>query len=263
MRKYHGDMGESDMVLIPLNVGGRHWTLAVIHFRLQQFQYYDSLGSSWNKCYYEALRSFVVDYFRIERNECIDVSTWRKVSGSMPRQKNGCDCGVFLCIGAAYLSGNYALDWSQAHMVHFRMLMTLELLENKILDPYSSASGRAGGRNRAREFARFQADYVENHNDASRCTMLPDRADQSNGSIRLNFVMRQGRGERGDVKFGSTLCSLPQDLLLVVMQTISLEELVNVRRVSRRFDEDFGRDVMALRGQTTHTLRAGVSIRIT
>lgn len=52
-----------------------------------------------------------------------------------PEQKNGVDCGVFLCQYVDYLSRNAPLDFSQSGMTAFRKRMLYELLKNEMLEP--------------------------------------------------------------------------------------------------------------------------------
>ena len=58
-----------------------------------------------------------------------DVSDWEQYTPSdIPHQHNGCDCGVFTCMYACFLSMGGALSFEQQNMPHIRQWMTLRLL---------------------------------------------------------------------------------------------------------------------------------------
>jgi sentrin-specific protease 1 len=58
-----------------------------------------------------------------------------KYSKGIPQQKNGYDCGVFVCMFAEYLSRNESFDFDQKHMDYFRRKITYEIVHNKLLIP--------------------------------------------------------------------------------------------------------------------------------
>ena len=51
-----------------------------------------------------------------------------------PLQKNGFDCGVFLCQYAEHLSRRAPLDFTQAGMRNYRKRMIYELLTGELLE---------------------------------------------------------------------------------------------------------------------------------
>lgn len=54
-RKLQLDLFDLDKFMFPVNVNGNHWTLAVINFRLERLEYYDSLGAPFGDDGFEVL----------------------------------------------------------------------------------------------------------------------------------------------------------------------------------------------------------------
>lgn len=55
------------------------------------------------------------------------------VAADCPQQNNGCDCGVFTCKFADFLSRDAPLTFAQQHMPYFRARLTHEILAGKLL----------------------------------------------------------------------------------------------------------------------------------
>ncbi|CAN0373349.1 unnamed protein product, partial [Scytosiphon promiscuus] len=80
---------------LPSHILQNHWTLAVINFRLQRLEYYDSLGSTFGDAGFEYMARFVDDESKAKRSgQPMDISDWPRINYvDVPRQKNGIDCG--------------------------------------------------------------------------------------------------------------------------------------------------------------------------
>ena len=52
----------------------------------------------------------------------------------IPQQKNGSDCGVFLCQFMNYLATNDAFNFGQRHMRQLRFKMVVEILNKRLFD---------------------------------------------------------------------------------------------------------------------------------
>lgn len=149
-------------VFIPVHVDGGHWCLAVVFMRQRVVQYYDSNNPEGGKGrkYLRAIKHWLA-------NECMTYlkkplepraggnegggadacwgGTWKLVKSqtATPQQENGCDCGVFTCIAADFLSDVAAsagpaannncgaLQYSQADMEHFRQRIAVRLLQGE------------------------------------------------------------------------------------------------------------------------------------
>lgn len=127
------DVFALDKVIIPTNVGNQHWCLSVIYVQRKTIQYYDSMGGRGTS-YMESLLNWLGDEHQDKKKTPLpDRHTWRLVPTQQgtPQQENGCDCGVFTCMFANYLSEDLELDFSQDDMPHFRDLIAWQVLESK------------------------------------------------------------------------------------------------------------------------------------
>lgn len=127
---------EQDLVMFPVNVNQNHWCLAVINFNQKRFEYYDSLQGE-NRLCLNAMRNYVKN----EAKQCsgiekYDLSGWTDyVPDDIPRQKNGCDCGVFTLQFADYLSEGLPLSpapFTQDDMPIFRQRILLSILDGRL-----------------------------------------------------------------------------------------------------------------------------------
>lgn len=126
-KKAKVDILQLDKVFAPIHVGNNHWCCGVINVRDKRFEYYDSLGGRNPACL-KSLRKYVVDEAKQYHDLDLDVSDWQDYSpSSIPRQRNGCDCGVFTCKFIDYLSEDRPLTFRQKQMPYFRYRMALEI----------------------------------------------------------------------------------------------------------------------------------------
>lgn len=126
------DIFAMDLVLVPVHLG-MHWCLAAVDFRKKCISYYDSLKGSNNQCL-SALRSYLNDESVDKKKVPFDFNGWKTASPKdIPEQLNGCDCGVFACKYAEYLSRRANFDFDQRHMPYFRRRMVYEILTKQLL----------------------------------------------------------------------------------------------------------------------------------
>lgn len=155
------------MILIPINHGNVHWTLAAINLKKKRVESYDSLGN-YHICVYEVCSDFTPQFylilFVISRNYDLIfmMSTWirrkhlsislagkifmmrysdlltrrdmlLKLFKNTPQQENGYDCGVFTCQFMESLSrGVDIFPFDQSDMAYIRDRMTWELGRSKL-----------------------------------------------------------------------------------------------------------------------------------
>merc|ERR1711924_164635 len=70
-----------------------------------------------------------------KKKQAFDASEWTTVTTKVaetPQQHNGCDCGVFTCMGADHIANGEALNYSQDDMPHFRCRMMIRILQGKL-----------------------------------------------------------------------------------------------------------------------------------
>ncbi|TRY89395.1 hypothetical protein DNTS_002610, partial [Danionella cerebrum] len=114
----------------------RRWTKAVVDMKSKSVQSYDSMGQRHDDICHLILL-YLTEEFRVKKGKDLDVSKW-SVSSSVrpsdiPQQKNGSDCGVFICKYADYISRGHKLTFRQNHMPYFRKAMIWEILNQKLL----------------------------------------------------------------------------------------------------------------------------------
>ncbi|XP_043276025.1 sentrin-specific protease 1-like [Venturia canescens] len=120
-----------EKVIVPINLGN-HWCLAVINFLKKTIVYYDSFGRD-NPKYLATLREYLVEEAKNKGEGLIKEDEWiLATKKDIPRQSNGYDCGVFVCMYAKYEISNKKMDFSQQEMPQLRKKMRRELETGKI-----------------------------------------------------------------------------------------------------------------------------------
>uniref|UniRef100_A0A8C1PG18 Ubiquitin-like protease family profile domain-containing protein n=1 Tax=Cyprinus carpio TaxID=7962 RepID=A0A8C1PG18_CYPCA len=109
-----------DLLFVPLHLG-MHWALAVIDFKSQTIQCYDSMGQ----------RHDDICHMFLSRKD----ASWRLPGGpsAIPKWVNGNDCGVFVCKYADFLSQGKPLTFRPCDIPLFRKVMIWEIIPQKIL----------------------------------------------------------------------------------------------------------------------------------
>jgi len=121
------DLFSLDKVIVPVHLGN-HWCLAVVNFNDKKFEYYDSLGGDNPTCH-KALRKYIADEYKDKKKADFDFIGWENFTPkNIPHQRNGYDCGVFMCKFADFISRNKPFNFSQKNMQYFRKRMVLDIL---------------------------------------------------------------------------------------------------------------------------------------
>jgi len=133
-KKVHGGIFKKEMVVVPIHCHGNHWTLAVINLRLQRFEYYDSLRGPPGDVLIN-LRQWLQDESKDKKQAPLDLSGWSDVvyKQHTPQQRNGFDCGVFMCRTADYLGRAARLSFTQDEMLYMRRRMVVEIMREAAL----------------------------------------------------------------------------------------------------------------------------------
>jgi sentrin-specific protease 1 len=118
------DVFSLEKVIIPINVTNTHWFLAVIDFRNKWTQVFDSMGSI-RVDVHDTLHRWLQDEHWNKHGTALDRTWGRHLNGAaaVPQQDNNCDCGVFMCLFAAYASLNLPFSFSQQHIPLVRRWM--------------------------------------------------------------------------------------------------------------------------------------------
>ncbi|XP_028810779.1 uncharacterized protein senp2 isoform X3 [Denticeps clupeoides] len=107
----------------------------VIEFKSKSVKSYDSMGQR-----HDDICSLILQYLKAElkvrKGKELDVSKWSVSSMKsieIPQQRNGSDCGVFVCKYADYIARDQPLTFRQCQMPSFRKLMIWEILNQRLL----------------------------------------------------------------------------------------------------------------------------------
>jgi sentrin-specific protease 1 len=118
-------------VLCPVNVGGNHWTLAVIDNKKKAIFYFDSMNKS-DQGHIEMLNKYVMDeYLDIHSRPIQPYEV--KYDVDVPQQVGGLDCGVFMCTFAELLTRRAGFNFSQEHIQYLRNKIAWELLTDQLM----------------------------------------------------------------------------------------------------------------------------------
>ncbi|XP_073707657.1 sentrin-specific protease 2 isoform X1 [Garra rufa] len=123
-----------DIILVPLHLGV-HWSLAVVDFKSKSVRSYDSMGQRHDDIC-DMILLYLKEELKVKKGKDLDTSKWTLSSlrpSEIPQQKNGSDCGVFVCKYADYISRGRNLTFRQNHMPYFRKAMIWEILNQKLL----------------------------------------------------------------------------------------------------------------------------------
>ncbi|CAD2105472.1 sentrin-specific protease 1, putative [Plasmodium vinckei lentum] len=131
------DILDYDLILIPLHVGGNHWTLGAINIKDKHIKLYDSLNMP-NRKFFEYMKRYIVDEVKDKKQINIDISPWTYNPSGLPEegipcQENGYDCGVFTCMFAKCLTFNRDFDFSQSDIKEIRLKMVYEISQGHLV----------------------------------------------------------------------------------------------------------------------------------
>nr|XP_060624018.1 sentrin-specific protease 2 isoform X1 [Anolis sagrei ordinatus] len=128
------DLFQHDLILVPIHIRV-HWALVVIDMRRETIKYFDSMGQSGHNICMKLLQ-YLQDESKVKRNLEINPSSWTLYSmkpNEIPQQRNGSDCGVFVCKYADFISRDKPIVFSQCHMPYYRKRMVWEILHQQLL----------------------------------------------------------------------------------------------------------------------------------
>uniref|UniRef100_A0A915DMI0 Ubiquitin-like protease family profile domain-containing protein n=1 Tax=Ditylenchus dipsaci TaxID=166011 RepID=A0A915DMI0_9BILA len=113
------DVFAYDILIVPIHQTG-HWALVIVDLRRKTISYYDSLlGDGANTL--RIIRKFLEQTEKPENTNRFNKKVWLCDSPKdIPKQKNGYDCGLFLCCFADRVSKEEKLDFNQEQMPKIR-----------------------------------------------------------------------------------------------------------------------------------------------
>ena len=100
-----------------------------MELREKRVRLYDSLLGE-DHFLLDCLKRWVRDEYENKKGEAVDTSGWAaEHPKAIPRQMNGCDCGVFMLKYADYIASGCPLTFTQADMGYFRRKIVADGLE--------------------------------------------------------------------------------------------------------------------------------------
>lgn len=126
------DIFAHDIIVVPIHLR-MHWCMAIIDFRNQEINYYDSMGTP-NRVCLESLIKYLQEEHLDKKNCNYDTSNWSLTNmKDIPQQMNGSDCGMFSCTFAEFLSRDAKITFSQDDMPYLRRKMIVEIIQGRLL----------------------------------------------------------------------------------------------------------------------------------
>jgi hypothetical protein len=120
-------------MLIPVNIKLKHWILACINFEQKWIAWFDSIDDTYEQ-ETRLLFTWLTREHSINNLSVFEPAEWSIHSGPPPNiqaplQSNDYDCGIFICLYAAYLDLRLPLSFSQHDTQNVRAWMAHEMIE--------------------------------------------------------------------------------------------------------------------------------------
>ena len=139
LKKKVGDTSifDFDLLFFPVNKHNAHWALLVVDMNQQEIKAYDSARSSCH-LHLKALKQFL-EQVHLEKHGIELPQGWRctdtMIDTNVPRQENGYDCGIFVCMYAYFLSLglDFNFDQDRIYENECRSKIGMAILEGKVL----------------------------------------------------------------------------------------------------------------------------------
>ena len=136
------DITKCDKIIVPVNEDNCHWTLAVVDVVNEELVYYDSYHKR-NPQVLDSLWEWYRGMMIVKGEMKDDTAAWpKKYPNDIPEQKNGIDCGVFMCKYADCLGLGDEFEFNEEDMPGFRddMVVQFMLADWNVCNPAHNAS---------------------------------------------------------------------------------------------------------------------------
>jgi len=100
----------------------------------KRIQYLDSMGGS-HEGYLQSIFQYLQDEHQDKKKGSLpNAEQWtlEPCNAAIPRQRNGFDCGAFVCRYVDRMARNLPLDFDQQGMNDFRRQIALSILDNEV-----------------------------------------------------------------------------------------------------------------------------------
>ncbi len=122
-----------DALFFPCNIRAQHWIIIVAFMKEKTIQVFDSLHENYRSGVL-AIYQYLQDEHRSKFNgePMKDEKEWKLYAECphAPGQRNGYDCGVFVCMYADYISNGWPLVFNQTHINMCRERIALGIMAN-------------------------------------------------------------------------------------------------------------------------------------
>ena len=132
VQRWTQDLNTTDNVkiFIPINTTHNHWSLLVIDVGNKTVFSFDSLGYSLTNERKEMLGWIEAEH-RAKKKTFV-AKKWTSKRKTVPLQENDYDCGVFVCMFAAFLSSDKSITLSQQDIPKMRKRIAWSILHNQL-----------------------------------------------------------------------------------------------------------------------------------
>ena len=130
------DVFECDFLVFPRNITNTHWACVFMDMKSKIIWNLDSLGSS-DREFSDVMLRWLRDEHFDKKKSVLDTKDW-KIQGppkTLPKQNNGVDCGLFLCMFVYFLAHGRiptTQDFSQRDMPMLRKLVALWIIQQRV-----------------------------------------------------------------------------------------------------------------------------------
>lgn len=132
----HVDIFAKEFLVIPIMLDRNHWALVIININKKEIIFYDSLYKCKETCIntINNLKDYLKKEYLYKKQKHLNFDDWIcGAADNIPLQKNGIDCGVFLCVYAEYVTANKTFNFSQNDMTYFRKKIFKDIIKKRIL----------------------------------------------------------------------------------------------------------------------------------
>ena len=124
-------------IFLPTSVGGNHWVLIVVDVEKKRIISMNSYkNSAYNKDVVVAMDEMLawIEQEHIKKKKPFDKKKWTTEAMTVPRQRNSIDCGVFVCMYAAYFANDRPFNFTYKDMTNMRARMAWSILNHRLVE---------------------------------------------------------------------------------------------------------------------------------
>ena len=119
------DIFDMEKIFFPINISNHHWVLVIALMQERRIIFRDALGAEGQK-YVCVVFGYIIEEMKTRKGHVMlqeEQDEWVlefEVPGDSPRQDNGFDCGMFVCMYADYMLQDLPEQFNQQNMPMLR-----------------------------------------------------------------------------------------------------------------------------------------------